>query len=138
MNVKLTSIITAAIICSFIILNGAVVTSAYTGASCGDDYCTTEYGEADPTNLNYCPLDCGIRTSSSWCDTTYSRSCPDCSCTSCPTCDTSRLSSSDLGNWCSSNGYSPGSSSPTEDNKYYWLIFLVIGLIGGYYYKKKR
>jgi hypothetical protein len=130
-------------IACLIILNGTMVASAYI-MSCGDDYCTEEYGEADPTNLNYCPLDCGLRTNSSWCESTYTlespRDCATCpTCSSGSTCDTSRISNSDLTNWCVAKGYSSGGGSSTSpDLKNYWWIFLIIGAVIGHYYKKKR
>jgi hypothetical protein len=117
---------------------------------CGDGYCTSlgEYNESDPRSSFFCPLDCGDGIiTSTWCEDTFDlrsgdcATCPACNCGD-STCTTSRLSSSELGNWCGTNGYSlsgGSSGSASEDNKYiYWIIFLVIGFLIGKYYKGKK
>jgi hypothetical protein len=123
---------------------------------CGDGYCTNygdEYNESNPLSIYYCPLDCGIQTSSTWCENTYTLipliDCP--ACGGCPTCDTSRISESNLNYWCLSHGFSIGSTNQTPPStsskaldfikKYwyvFWIIFFVIGLIIGYYLKKNK
>jgi LPXTG-motif cell wall-anchored protein len=111
-----------------VVLNGI---SAAMLLNCGDGRCDTAYGEQDIRASTYCPADCGL-PDRDWCDTTYPRGCP--------VCDISRPT--DLGGWCSSNGYTPSgscqTSQPKTTNNYLWLIFLIIGAIIGYYYKKKR
>lgn len=118
---------------------------------CGDEYCDESYTENNPLSMNYCPIDCGITTSSTWCEDTYALIPEiDCPTTTCPTCGdvsctTSRISNPTLNNWCLSEGYSKticsagsGTGADSTINKYNWLIFLIIGGIIGYYYKKNK
>jgi hypothetical protein len=120
---------------------------------CGDGYCDSgygEYNESDARGTYYCPADCGIRTTEDWCIDEYvlrsgdCPTCPACNCASGEVCTTSRLTPSELSNWCTGNGFtsnvSYGSGSGSE-NKFsiWWIIFLVIGWVASYYfYKKKR
>lgn len=145
---KITILLITLAIC-LISLNGVMAMVNY----CGDGICdrsSDTYNESNPLNSFFCPLDCGDSTiTSGWCEDTFSLRTGDCP--TCPTCgsspcDISRISDSSLRNWCTSSGYStiPGGacsgssgSGPDLTNKYYWLIFLVIGFIIGYYYKKK-
>ena len=135
---------TQIIILSFAFFLFIASTSAIS-SYCGDDYCSDTFGEADPLSEFYCPGDCGIRTNSSWCEETYGletpRDCPTCPTCSGSTCDISRISNSNLVNWCNTNGYNSGGGScitPTPENneKIFWLIFLVIGFIVGKYWRK--
>lgn len=124
---------------------------------CGDGICTTtlSYQESNPTSVNYCPLDCGILTNEDWCHEEYNlintndyryclnTTCPACgSCGACEPCTISRIPASDLKTWASSNGYTTvvgnGISQPSVLNDYNWIIFLVLGFVIGYYYKRKK
>lgn len=81
---------------------------------CGDGYCDTAYEEENPLSSMYCPVDCGTRVNETWCNETYPRTCPSCSscCSPCgsSTCDTSRISNTELRNWCSNDGYTKSES----------------------------
>jgi hypothetical protein len=133
------------LILSFLLLN----VSAYI-AWCGDDYCTNEdfYNESDTMSVNYCPADCGILTTETWCINIYDlrSSCPICS--ECSACTTSSISEINLKNWCSTNGYITLSESinisPLDIlfGKYhtyiYWLIFLIMGFVIGHFSVKRK
>lgn len=132
------------------------------GVYCGDGICQSdpEYNEMDVLGLYYCPEDCGILINSNWCEDTYGLipedECPACPiCPVCPsggsscptpTCSISSLSSSELGGWCSTNGYSADSltSSFNAENleillhsPFLWiLIFIAFGI--GYYVRDKK
>jgi hypothetical protein len=120
---------------------------------CGDGVCANYeyYNETNPANAYYCPSDCGILATEAWCRSHYSLLIPtECPATSCPcppcggcSCDISRISSTELNNFCLTHGYSisgsqsllsPTSSSLTNN----WLIFLIIGAAIGYFIAKKR
>lgn len=135
---------------------------------CGDGNCdrySESYDESNPLLNVYCPQDCGVLVNEEWCRDGYTlidnsecptsnSTCPTCStCPACncgtSTCDISRISDSNLRSWCTSNGYSTSSgtcstsSSGSTDkvdeySKYYWLVFLIIGGVIGYYYKKYK
>lgn len=136
------------------ILSLALILTFIGGASaianfCGDGVCTTyptAYSEADTMSDMYCPADCGILTTSDWCKEQYNliniadtSRCPICSSSSgyAIACDISRISSSDLNNWCASHN-SPIVINSSSSSNYYWLIFLVVGFVIGYYYKKNK
>jgi hypothetical protein len=162
-----TQIITLIGLTLFLIsLNGVMAITSYCGDGiCTVDM---GYQESNPTLTTYCPLDCGIMTNEDWCHEEYNlvniddySHCPESNCTacptcptcpycggsSCPTCSTSSIRSTDLDNWCISTGYSKNqvpfsvaSSGTTEDNNkwIFWIIFLVVGLLVGYYFKGRR
>jgi hypothetical protein len=126
-------------------LNGIDAMTLY----CGDGYCDSAYYESDPLSEFYCPVDCGARVNETWCDETYPRDCPDTTCPDCPTCGTcsactiSKLPTSDLTSWCTSNGYSSSQASTpvTKKNNFawiFWLILLIIGFVLGYYYRENK
>lgn len=119
---------------------------------CGDGICDTGILENDPRSINFCPIDCSFTVNETWCDTTYPRDCPTCG--NC-ICDVSRISNSDLNNWCSANSNSCGSDCPFPFAKHFAIIsitgnsckdgiiiigmlLVTAGLIGGYGYKKKH
>ena len=111
-------------------MNLLVSASAYI-SPCGDGYCSTDLGEDNIESHYYCPEDCGG---------TREPTCPACPTCNYQTCDTSRVPVPDLTGWCNSNGYSSGASGGTGTSdltKNYWWIFLIIGGVIGYYYKKK-
>lgn len=132
------------ILALLISLTGVMAMASY----CGDGVCnrySEDYDESNPLLDSYCPIDCGTRINSSWCESTYDltsdRDCPVCSTGGSSECTTSRISTTDLNNWCSSNGFSNSGncsgSNGDDSNKYYWIVFLIIGGIIGYVYKKK-
>lgn len=110
---------------------------------CGDSYCDNgyaEYNESNPAGAYYCPMDCGILVNSDWCKSTYDlRTLSECpTCPICGSATISSISSTDLNNWCSTNGYSKTSSPSDSTNKYYWIIFLAIGAIAGYMFARRK
>lgn len=136
-------IIIGLVIC-LISLNGVMAMASY----CGDGVCTNigDYTESNPLTSWFCPLDCGDGIiTSRWCEDTFSLRSGDCpTYNTYPTCDLTRISDSDKNNWCSSNGYSNIPSIVNKTNtensdlsKYYWIIFLIVGGIVGYYIKNK-
>ena len=152
MNKKLLiTIISLAIF--LVCLNGISAMASY----CGDGICDNyeAYNESNVLSIYNCPMDCGVLISSRWCEDIYTliaeRDCPVCSvcptCGGCSECTVSRISNTDLNNWCVSNLYSKttcqlvGEVQTTEGDYMwiiYWLIFLIIGIVLGYYYRKTR
>jgi hypothetical protein len=133
----------------FTFLGGVTAIASY----CGDGVCTTfpqAYSEADATSDMYCPADCGILTDSLWCQNTY-RLIPNSNCqvTNCetPRCTIYNIPTNDLTNWCTSTGYSKlttpyaissgTNNTNSEYNWIFWIVFLAVGFIIGYYYKSK-
>jgi hypothetical protein len=125
---KLTSMLSIFFLLTFLLIS-VNMTSAIANY-CGDGVCTTypqAYSEADANSDMYCPADCGILTTSSWCQRTYNLATP----TSCPTyqapiCDKSPpLAITTL------------DQSGTQDIGY-WILFLILGFGLGYYAKKRR
>jgi hypothetical protein len=136
------------------------------GSWCGDEICDNyeEYNESNSLTIYYCPYDCGVLTSSAWCESTYNlifeRDCSDTDCPVCggSSCDITRISDSSLNSWCTSNGYSKSGCSidcpfPSAEKFAFFsitgnkckdgliiigLILLIGGIIGGYYYKKNK
>jgi hypothetical protein len=114
-------------------------------AYCGDSLCTvyteTGYDESDPANEYYCPFDCGNRVNETYCEDTYdlrSGDCPICSSYSTPTCTVDSVPKTALDTYCNGAQVSSfgGAGSSLVNN--YWIIFLIIGLIIGFYYGKKK
>jgi hypothetical protein len=63
---------------------------------------------------------------------------PTCGSTGCPTCRISSISTTELNNWCTSHKTLSvtGSTASGESDifkNYYWIIFLLIGAVGGYF-----
>lgn len=115
---------------------------------CGDGFCQNtdvSFNESNPLLPEYCPSDCGSTVNARWCEDTYALI-PRVDCPTCPTCggsscDISRISDSNLNNWCSTNGYSVSGScggNTSDLNKYNWLIFLLVGFGIGYLTTKNK
>lgn len=112
---------------------------------CGDGFCTVDtgfgYDEASVSSRYYCPLDCGDRVNRSYCEDTYdlrSGDCPTCTTYSTPTCTVDSVPKVDLDNYCHGTGTGGSSNAGSSLSNYYWLIFLIIGLMIGFYYGKKK